>query len=275
MDRPIVVAEIGLNHNGEVWVAKTLVSLCASLGVDYVKFQKRDVDKCYKHAYLDTRKITKWGNTVRDEKMGLEFGEEQYDSIAQHCEKEHIGWFASPYTAKDVEFLMGFNVPYMKVASQCIHNTELLASLKACGKPVIVSTGMCMPEDIGNAVTFFGPQLEYILHCVLTYPTDDKDVNLRAIKTLADRFPDKFVGFSSHSQKIIYPVAAAAMGAKMIEFHVTLDRNWDGPDHAASIGPTGLDRIMKHMESIREGLGTGKVVPHQGAISKASNYAWR
>jgi N-acetylneuraminate synthase len=275
MAAPLVVAEIGLNHDGELWAAKTLISLAASLGVDFVKFQKRNIDVCYKRQYLDTRKVTRWGTTVRDEKLGLEFNEKQYDAIAEHCAKEGIGWFASPYTSSDVEFLEKYNLPYIKIASQCVCNPDLMQAVRETGRKVIVSTGMCTKESLGDVVSFFGDSLVYILHCTLTYPTDDKDVNLSAMVTMQREYPTKKIGFSSHSQKIIYPVAAVALGAEMVEFHVTLDRNWDGPDHAASVGPVGFARVMSHIESLRVGRGSGIIAPHEGAIKKSSNYAWR
>jgi len=275
MNRPLVVAEIGLNHNGMVWIAKTMVSMAASLGVDFVKFQKRTVDACYKDTYLKQRRISKWGSLVRDEKAGLELDAKAYEILARHCEIEHVGWFASPYTPQDVEFLRQYQLPFLKIASQCASSVELLRAIKATGTPVVASTGACTEKEVANLVTFFGDQLAYLLHCTLTYPTADRDVNLRAIPTLMAAYPQVRIGFSSHSEKIIYPVAASVLGAQMIEFHITLDRNWDGPDHASSIGPVGFERIMAHLKSLEDGYGNGAIVPHAGALQKASNYSWR
>ncbi|MFC1933572.1 N-acetylneuraminate synthase family protein [Chloroflexota bacterium] len=260
MNRPIAVAEIGINHNGDLGIAESLIALAKNFGCDFVKFQKRTVDMVYGEEFLGTRRISKWGTTQREQKEGLEFGKEEYDKIDSYCKELGIKWFASAWDYKSVEFLMQYDIPYLKVASACITDSDLLERIKPYNIPVILSTGMSNKEQIDKALDYLGNQVEYLLHCTSTYPTPDKDMNMKGLWTLKELYGDKYkIGFSNHSMKIIYTVQAYVMGAEMLEFHITLDRNMEGSDQAASIGPVGLDRIMKHINSIHDGWGDGEI----------------
>jgi N-acetylneuraminate synthase len=260
MNKPVVVAEIGINHNGDLGIAKSLMGLAKNSGCDFVKFQKRTVDLVYSKEYLATQRISRWGATQREQKEGLEFGKKEYDEIAKEAKRLSVGWFASPWDYKSVAFLEQYNIPYLKVASAGITDFELLEAVRSCNIPVIISTGMSTKEQIDKALDYLGEQVEYLLHCVSTYPTPDEDMNMKCILTLKETYGGRVkIGFSNHSAKIIYVVQAYIMGAEMLEFHITLDRNMDGSDHSASIGPKGLDRIMKHLESVFAGWGDGEI----------------
>lgn len=260
MNKPVIVAEIGINHNGSIEIAKSLIALAQNFGCDYVKFQKRTVELVYNKESLDSHRVSRWGTTQRDQKEGLEFGKEEYDEIDEYCKELGIGWFASAWDYKSVEFLAHYNVPYMKIASACITDFDLLNSIKHSNIPVIMSTGMSTKEQIDKALDYLGSQVEYLLHCTSSYPTTDEDMNMKGLLTLKEIYGGGYkIGFSNHSMKIIYTVQAYVMGAELLEYHITLDRNMDGSDHAASIGPTGLDRIIKHINSIHAGWGDGEI----------------
>jgi len=261
MKRPKIVAEIGINHNGDLKIAKSLIALAKNSSCDYVKFQKRTIDLVYSKNYLKMSRISKWGTTQGEQKQGLEFGEKEYNSIDKYCKQLDIPWFASPWDYKSVDFLAQYNIPYFKIASACITDFGLLKRVKSFKRiPVVLSTGMSTKRQVDKALEYLGNQVEYLLHCVSTYPTPDEDMNMRCLWTLKKTYGNRFkIGFSNHSAKIIYSVQAYIMGAEMLEFHITLDRSMDGTDHAASIGPKGLDRIMKHINSINAGWGDGKI----------------
>ena len=268
--RPVVVAEIGINHNGDVELAKSIIALSKNIGADFVKFQKRDIDLVYTKEYLDKPRVSKWGTTTREQKEGLEFGKKEYDIIDAYCNEIGISWFASPWDINSVEFLTHYNVPYMKIASACITDMDLLDAVVETKIPIIMSTGMSTTEEVMKALDRIksgGGTVEYLLHCVSSYPTPDNEMNMLGLRAMIETYePQIKVGFSNHSPKIIYTVQAAIMGAKMLEFHVTLDRNFQGTDHQASIGPVGFDRIMSHLQSIESGWGNevwGKVQPSE------------
>lgn len=261
MNKPITVAEIGINHNGDINIARSLIALAANFGTNYVKFQKKTPEICVPKLQRNVMKVTRWGHiTYLDYKKKMEFGKEEYDKIDSYCKELNIKWFASAWDYKSVDFLTQYDIPYLKVASACITDFKLLERIKSYDIPVILSTGMSTKEQIDKALDFLGNQVEYLLHCTSTYPAPDEDMKMKSLLTLREIYGNRCkIGFSNHSEKIIYTVQAYVMGAEMLEFHITLDRNMEGSDQAASIGPMGFDRIMKHINSIYAGWGDGEI----------------
>jgi N-acetylneuraminate synthase len=250
-----IVAEIGINHNGSIENAKKMIDVAFEAGCDYVKFQKRTIDKVYTQEQLDTPRESPWGTTTREQKVGLELARDGYDIIHAHCP---VLWYASPWDAESVVFVDSYAPPFIKIPSALNTHWDLLEAVKESGKPVIMSTGMSTAAEVDAVVKFFGDQLEYILACTSTYPTKADEMNLRYIETLKKQYPDKRIGFSNHSPGIIFCLAAAAIGAEMIEFHLTLDRSMYGSDQAASIEPTGARRLVRDVRAIESGMGDGK-----------------
>ena len=275
---PLVIAEVGLNSNGSVKTAKAMIALAASLGADFIKFQKRTVDAVYKPTYLNKSRKSWWGDTVRDEKMGLEFGQDEYEQIDAYCREQGIGWFASPWDVESVLFLQKFNVPYMKVASVCLTNKPLLEAIRNSSVPVILSTAMATDEEIYEAVTFLhehGAQCHHVLHCVAKYPAADEDMNLKRIDHLKDLVGGMSrVGFSNHYPGIRYMLQVAPH-VSLIEFHMTLDKAMPGPDHKASLGPAEFADLMAYIQAGAVAQGNGRYNPTPEELGKASNYAWR
>jgi N-acetylneuraminate synthase len=261
MNRPVVVAEIGINHNGDLNIAKSLIAMAANFGADLVKFQKKTPEICVPESQKNVMKVTRWGHiTYLEYKKKMEFGKAEYDKIDTYCQEMGIRWFASAWDNESVDFLVQYEIPYIKVASACITDFELLERIKSHDVPVVLSTGMSNKEQIDRALDYLGEQAEYLLHCTSTYPAPDADMNMKGLWTLKEIYGNRCkIGFSNHSEKIIYTVQAYVMGAEMLEFHITLDRNMEGSDHAASIGPVGFDRIMKHIGSIYGGWGDGEI----------------
>jgi len=269
-NRPIVVAEIGINHNGDVGLATANIGLAKGLGADYVKFQKRTVDVVYSKKDLDRDRISPGGKTNREQKEGLEFGKTEYDHIDGFCKTIGIGWFASPWDAGSLDFLLQYDPPFIKIASAMLTDVDLLRAVRESGKSVVMSTAMSDEAQIDSAVSELGHQLKYLLHCVATYPTDDEDVNLSRMLSLKEKYGDRCkIGFSNHSEHIIFNVAAMVLAAEMIEFHITIDRNLYGSDQKSSIGPTGFKRIMEHIERIQRGWGDGSLDPRPAEASAA------
>ena len=266
MNNVVVVAEIGINHNGNIDVVKKLIDVAEIAGLDYVKFQKRDIESVYTKEFLDSPRESPWGVTQRDQKMGIEFTEEDYVHINNYVEgcKSVKGWFASPWDTKSVYFLEKFNCPYIKVASACITDFVLLETIKKTSCPVVISMGMSTKKEVDACIDYLGNQIEYILACKSTYPTVDEDMNLNFIKTLKKEYPKYKIGFSNHSAGIQMCLAAAVLGAEMIEFHVTLDRAMYGSDQSASIETTGVLKIGEHIRSLEKALGTGEWIISPG-----------
>jgi N-acetylneuraminate synthase len=272
----IIVAEIGINHNGDLDIAKKMIAEAKQAGCSVVKFQKRTVDRVYTPEQLDKPRESPWGTTTRQQKEGLEFGESDYRQIDAYCNYKITRWFASPWDVDSVAFLAHLDPPFartasaIKIPSALITDFELLAAIRQSDIPVIMSTGMSTAEEIDKAVDFFGDQLEYILACTSTYPTRAEEMNLRYIETLKKQYPHKRIGFSNHSPGIIFCLAAAALGAEMIEFHLTLDRAMYGSDQAASIEPTGARRLVRDVRAIEAAMGDGacRVWPSEEAIKE-------
>jgi len=270
--KPIIVAEIGINHNGSLPMAKNLIAIASNYGADYVKFQKRNPEICVPDTEKDIRKKTVFGPMKYIEyKRKIEFGKKEYDEIDKYCSKLNIGWFASVWDIDSVDFIKQYDVPFLKIASACVTDMELIKYICDNTKaPVIMSTGMCNREQIDKALFLFGNRLKYILHTTSSYPTPASEMNMKKLKALQEFYPKYKIGFSNHCIDIIYTVQAYAMGAKMLEFHITLDRNLPGTDQFASIGPIGFERIMSHINSINKGWGNGKIEiqPSEEAVCK-------
>ncbi|MGD1282485.1 N-acetylneuraminate synthase family protein [Mycobacterium seoulense] len=252
-----VVAEIGINHNGDLDLAKQLINVAVDAGCDAVKFQKRTIDVVYSAEELARPRESPFGVTNGDLKRRLEFSREQYADIDAYCRLHNIAWFASPWDEASVDFLEGFNVPCYKVASASLTDDNLLRHIRSKGKPIILSTGMSTLEQIDHAVEVLGSDQLVILHATSTYPAQYEELNLRVIPTLAQRFGVP-IGYSGHETGIASSVAAVAMGACMVERHLTLDRAMWGSDQAASLEPNGMTRLVRDIRLIETAFGDGQ-----------------
>jgi len=266
----LVIGEIGINHNGDIEIAKRLIDLAKQNDLDFVKFQKREIGLVYTKEGLDKPRESPWGITNREQKEGLEFNRQEYYEIDKHCILKDIDWFGSPWDIVSVEFLSTFDVPYMKIASAMVTDSELLEAVKNTNIPVIISTGMSTKEEIDKALDILGDNVEYILACTSSYPTPDNEVNLRFIKTLKQQYPNYKIGFSNHSPGIKAMEIAAVLGAEMLEFHMTLDRSMYGSDQAASIESTGVELLMKFVKNLPILMGSKDwvVTPKEEEIKK-------
>jgi N-acetylneuraminate synthase len=265
------IAEIGINHNGDMKICKQLIDLAVDAGCNAVKFQKRDINSVYNNSFLDSFRESPWGTTQRDQKMGLEFDKIEYQEIDKYCKKKKIEWFASAWDLESQSFLRQFNCNYNKIASAMLINEELLHMVAEEKKHTFISTGMSTIEDIEKAVNIFKKKncpFE-LMHCVSTYPMKDTDANLRTILTLKEKFKCN-VGYSGHETGLAISYAAAALGASSIERHITLDRSMYGSDQAASLAPAGLKKIVPEVRKIQNALGDGvkRVIDAEIPIAK-------
>ncbi len=266
----LTIAEIGINHNGSLTTVQKLIDAASFAGCDGVKFQKRTIASVYSKEELDKKRESPWGNTNRQQKEGLEFDFTEYQVIDKYASTKNLIWFGSPWDCESVDFLAKFNPPFIKIASALITNMELLEAVKSANIPVIISTGMSTKEEVYIAVEYLGSSLVYILACTSTYPTKAEEMNLRFITTLKKEFPKHKIGFSNHSPGIVFILAAATLGAEMIEFHITLDRTMYGSDQASSIEPFGMLRAVRNIEATQQGIGTGEwtVFPSEEIIKQ-------
>jgi len=254
-----VIAEIGINHNGDLSIAKELIDVAADAGADAVKFQKRTIDLVYSKEMLDGPRESPWGTTQREQKEGLEFGKEEYDEINSYCEKKGIEWFASAWDLNSQEFLHQYDLKYNKIASAMIIYEDLLKMVAAEGRHTFISTGLSELSDIDNAVKIFkDTECPFeLMHCVSTYPMRDEDANLRTINTLRDRY-NCDVGYSGHEVGLAVSYAASALGITSLERHITLDRAMYGSDQSASIQPAGFRQLLGAIRKIEEAMGDGQ-----------------
>ena len=252
-----VVAEIGINHNGDLGLAKRLIDVAVSSGCSAVKFQKRTVEVVYSAAELERPRESPFGETNGDLKRKLEFGRDQYQEIDSYCGDKGIVWFASPWDEASVDFLEQFDVPCHKVASASLTDDKLLRHMRATGKPIILSTGMSTMDQIDHAVEVLGRENLVILHATSTYPAGYDELNLKVIPVLAQRFKVP-VGYSGHETGISSSVAAVVLGASMVERHLTLDRAMWGSDQAASLEPNGMQRLLRDIRLVETALGDGQ-----------------
>lgn len=253
-----VIAEIGLNHNGDVEIAKKLIDVAARAGADAVKFQKRTPEISTPEHMRDVPRETPWGTmSYLDYRRRVEFGRDEYIEIGDYATLHGLDWFASPWDVPSVEFLEDLNVVAHKVASASLTDTELLVALRETGKPVILSTGMSTSEQIDRALETLGTDRVVLMHATSTYPLEPEEANLRVIATLRDRYPGIPVGYSGHERGLQISLAAVALGAVAVERHITLDRTMWGSDHAASLEPTGLEHLVRDIRVIEKALGDG------------------
>jgi N-acetylneuraminate synthase len=253
-----IIAEIGINHNGDLQICKDLVDAAVDSGCDAVKFQKRDIDSVYTKEFLDSPRESPWGKTQREQKLGLEFGKIQYTEIDQYCKKQGIAWFASAWDLKSQEFLQQFDCGFNKVASAMIVYEDLLKLIANEGKHTFISTGMSTYKDIQIAVDIFREAncpFE-LMHTISTYPMNDEDANLSLINTLKEKYQCN-VGYSGHETGLAISNAAAAMRISSLERHITLDRSMYGSDQSASLSITGLKQLVGAVRKTEIALGDG------------------
>lgn len=251
-----VVAEIGINHNGSVDLARRLIGVAAAAGCNAVKFQKRTVEVVYTAEELAKPRESPFGDTNGALKRGLEFGREQYEEIDAYCKSLNICWFASCWDERSVDFIARFDVPCFKIASACLTDDDLLRYTRAAGKPVILSTGMSTLEEIDHAVEVLGSRDLVLLHACSAYPAYYDELNLRMIPALRERYGVP-VGYSGHETGIPSSVAAVVLGACCVERHITIDRALWGSDHAASLEPNGITRLVRDIRLVEQALGDG------------------
>lgn len=259
MNKIYIIAEIGINHNGDIKIAKQLIDLAKEAGCDAVKFQKRTIDIVYPPAVLATPRESPWGTTTRQQKEGLEFDLGEYQEIDRYCRERAIDWFASAWDVESQRFLRPFNCPHNKVASAMITNREFLQSVAEERRHTYVSTGMSEFTDIDFAVEFFKKANCPItlMHTVSTYPSKEEELNLRCIETLKKRYGLP-VGYSGHEVSPIPSIIAAGLGVSAIERHITLDRAMYGSDQAASLEKRGLEILVGGVRTAEVCLGTGE-----------------
>jgi len=260
MRNPIFfVAEIGINHNGDMAICKELIDVAVNAGCDAVKLQKRDIDQVYKQEMLDSPRESPWGSTQREQKEGLEFNLEDYKEIDRYCKENKIEWYASAWDTNSQEFLQQFDCKYNKIASAMIVHKDLLKLVAKEKKHTFISTGMTNYEDIQAAIDIFEQEKcsFELMHTISTYPMKDEDANLSMIKTLRDKFQCD-VGYSGHEVGLAISYAAAALNITSLERHITLNRAMYGSDQSASVEPAGLRQLLGAIRKIEQAMGDGK-----------------
>jgi len=252
-----IIAEIGINHNGDLDITKQLIKEASESGADAVKFQKRTIDIVYSKDDLDRPRESPWGTTNREQKNGLEFGKEEYKIIDSYCKELGIEWFASAWDLESQKFLKQYNLKYNKIASALLTYDDLLEEVAKEGKYTFISTGMSTMEEISHAVEVFRKHncpFE-LMHCNSTYPMKNEDANLRVIDTLRTTF-ECDIGYSGHETGRIVSVTAAALGATSLERHITLDRSMYGSDQSASLEVGEFRRLVSDVRTVELALGS-------------------
>lgn len=260
-----VIAEIGINHNGSVDIAKRIIDEAVMAGCDAVKFQKRTVSKVYTPEELDVYRPNFYGSTNRDLKNGLELSFEDYKEIDAYCKAKKIMWFASCWDKDSVDFIEQFDVPCHKVASALLTDDELLLYIKKTGKPILLSTGMSSMDEIRHAVNILGEDNLVLFHCTSTYPTNHNEINLMVIEELKKEFSCP-IGYSGHERGLLPSILSVQVGASAVERHVTVDRTLWGSDQAASLEPEGLRRMVRDIRQVKLILGDGKKVVYDSEL---------
>jgi N-acetylneuraminate synthase len=258
-DEPVyVIAEIGLNHNGDVEIAKRLIDVAADSGAQAVKFQKRTPAISTPEHMKNTPRETPWGTmTYLEYRYRVEFDREQYIEIGDYATLRGLSWFASPWDEVAVDFLEDLQVVAHKVASASVTDIAMLEALARTGKPIILSTGMSTLEQIDRAVEVLGTDNLVILHATSTYPLPPEEANIRMITTLRERYEGVPIGYSGHERGLQISIGAVALGAVAVERHITLDRTMWGSDHAASLEPTGFEHLVRDIRVLSEAMGDG------------------
>lgn len=255
-----IIAEIGINHNGDMSIAKQLIDVAIDAGADAVKFQKRTIDKVYTKEFLDAPRESPWGATQRAQKQGLEFNAQQYREIDGYCRDKGIEWFASAWDLESQRFLRQFELRRNKIASAMIVYEDLLREVASERRHTFISTGMSTAAEIDRAVEIFRKAAcpFELMHCVSTYPMNDDDANLSRIQTLRERYGCP-VGYSGHEVGLTVSIAAAALGISALERHITLDRAMYGSDQAASVEPDGFRRLVRAVRTVTRAMGNGAI----------------
>lgn len=259
-----VIAEIGINHNGDINLAKELIDMAQTSGCDAVKFQKRTVEEVYSTEELDKPRESPWGTTTREQKHGIEFNITQYKELEEYSNEKGLDFIVSCWDLDSLQEVEdNLNVKYHKVASALATDKEFLEALHYTGKPIILSTGMCTDEQVDAALKIL-KHTEYVLACTSTYPTKEEEVNLNYINTLKEKYPYLSVGFSNHYNGLAACMGATALGAECLEFHITKDRTMYGSDQVASI--ESVNELMISVRKIEKMLGDGKKVVYDSEV---------
>ena len=259
-----IIAEIGINHNGDMSIAKKLIDIAKVAGCDVVKFQKRNPDVCVPEHQKTIMRDTPWGRmTYLDYKYKVEFNQNQYDEIDIYCKEKDIKWSASPWDLDSLDFLNQYDIPFIKIPSALLTDLELIKESVKTGKKIIISTGMSTIEEIDNAVDTIkkvNAEAQYaILHCNSTYPAPNDELNLNCIKTLKDKYNCE-VGYSGHEFGLTTTIASVCLGATIIERHITLDRTMWGTDQMCSVEPQGLIKLVRGIKELNKALGDGEKI---------------
>lgn len=274
--KPITIAEIGINHNGDINLAKKLILLAKKYGFDFVKFQKRDPDICVPEHHKKVMRETPWGlMSYLDYKKKIEFEKKEFDYIDKFCNQNKIKWFASAFDKKSQNFLQKYKMPYNKIASAMITNIDFITYVAKEKKPTFISTGMTSMKDISKAVKIFRKAKcpFTLMHCVSSYPADENKLNLNTILSLKKKFKCE-VGYSGHEKSVSPSVFAYIAGASVIERHITTDRTLWGTDHAASLEENGIKSLISLLDKVRIVFGDGKKkkTPEDKVLEKKFRY---
>ena len=272
MKKPYLIAEIGINHNGDINIAKKLIKNAKDCGFDSVKFQKRTINIVYDDKTLDTPRESPWGKTTREQKLGLEFEKKEYDEIDKYCKELNIDWFASAWDVESLKFLENYNLKYHKIASAMIVDQNFLNEVAKTHLHTFISTGMSSKQDIDNAVNIFKKNncSFELMHCVSTYPMKIEDANLVTINSLKDEYKCN-VGYSGHENGVAVSLAALMLGISSLERHITLDRTMYGSDQSASLELTGMKNLCESINKMLLSLGKpsiGKIIDDEVPIAK-------
>jgi N-acetylneuraminate synthase len=253
-----IIAEIGINHNGDLGIAKKMIDGAVHAGADAVKFQKRTPEICTPPDQQKQMRETPWGYiTYLDYRYKVEFNEAQYREIDAHCKQKGIAWLASVWDEESVDFLEKFDTPAYKIPSASLTDLKLIRKARATGKPLILSSGMSTMEQIRKGVEIAGEKDLSLMHCTSTYPCEPEELNLKMIETLRREFPSLPIGYSGHEVGLVPSAVAVAFGACMVERHLTLDRAMWGSDQSASVEPGGFERLVKYIRVTEASLGDG------------------
>ena len=262
-----VIAEIGINHNGDLNSAKQLIKVAKDAGCDAVKFQKRTPEISTPKSQWNKLRETPWGEmTYIDYRHKVEFSIPEYEELDIYAKNLDIIWFASCWDSQAVKDIEKFNVPIYKIASASLTDEEMISEVLKTDKSIILSTGMSSLEEINKTVEFIGNNELAILHTTSTYPCKPEELNLNVIKTYFEDFPDNIIGYSGHETGLVTTAVAVSMGAKIIERHITLDRSMWGTDQAASIEPQGLMSLIKYIRTVEKAMGDGKKIVYESEI---------
>jgi N-acetylneuraminate synthase len=269
------IGELGINHNGDMSIAKQLIDMAKECGFEAVKFQKRTIDIVYDQEMLAQPRQSPWGKTQREQKEGLEFGKKEYDEIDAYCKGKDIAWFASAWDTESQKFLRQYDCAYNKVASAMLTHRPLTEMIAAEGKHTFISTGMSAFEQIDEVVEIFRKANcpFTLMHCVSTYPCPDEDCNISVVAALKERYHCP-VGYSGHEVGLLPSVLAVALGAEVIERHITLDRAMYGSDQSASLEKRGIELMVRDCRSVAMMLGDGrkKVLPAEMDVARKLRY---